>query len=169
MEIVVNLVVVWFDVIELIILKFVFLVSLYAFSWILVRSHPLMLSLLLIIFSIGVASQLQLFISSWFFYALVLIFLGGIIVIFLYFARILNSEKLMVSYNFYGRVLLFFFRVVFFWRPRFKRFNNSLLFIMNFSFLNLTLLSLLLFYLLLRLTIVVKLVDHFQGALDSQV
>lgn len=56
-------------------------------------SHPLLLCLLLILASLAVGPLLGLAYSKWAIYALILIFLGGIIVVFIYATNLANNEK----------------------------------------------------------------------------
>merc|ERR1712044_49334 len=61
------------------------------------NSHPLSAALLLVIATLGVGIRLNRYLRIWFFFALMLIFLGGIIVIFLYITTLSRNDKIKSS------------------------------------------------------------------------
>lgn len=136
-------------------------------------SHPLVLSLFIIGLSFMVALQIRLLTVSWVFFALILIFLGGIIVIFLYFSSLLNLEKVfrikVWGYIRVGIVVAGVVRVIDegFSGVEPEAAGKEVL-EMNFELIYFPANILLLFYLLFTLVVVVKISECFKGALDSR-
>lgn len=130
-------------------------------------SQPLILCLLLIIYSMSLAALTETLVSNWLCYAILLIFLGGIIVVFLY-VRTLSSETKLFLPQFPPQVILRAFLVLLVpsifcmstTKPRFMYFL-SYFFLKN----NFILMTFLVGYLLLALFLVVKFSESFKGAL----
>lgn len=127
--------------------------------------HPLQIALTLVGSSLFLGAAVGVIISSWFFITILIVFLGGMIVIFLYFTRLVSSEKL--SFHLWkswrrGVVVLI---IVLYWVGSFDQLI-SVLIIFNFSFFNIGIIRVLIIYLLGGLFLVVKLTENFKGAVE---
>merc|ERR1712197_252345 len=132
-------------------------------------SHPIFFSVTLIVTSIMVGVICIKANLSWFFYLLVLVFLGGVIVLIIYINTLAINEKFFFYQIKYKPVYFFMFLVltqIFFFKNNFIKINLS-----NFTPLrvyesiNFILLIFLMLYLLLTLICVVKLVKFEYGPL----
>ena len=61
-------------------------------------NHPLMLCLALILFALRAGRLRGLIFIKWIFYAIILIFLGGIIVVFIYVTTLAGNEKFHMNF-----------------------------------------------------------------------
>ena len=106
---------------------------------------------------------------SWFFYLLVLVFLGGVIVLIIYMNTLAMNEKFFLSkvkFKFNYIFLLVSIPLLIFYKNSFIKINYSNFMSMNlYTSINSLLLVFLIFYLLLTLICVVKLVKFEFGPL----
>jgi Zn-dependent protease with chaperone function len=117
--------------------------------------------------AIIVGGFLGLKFSSWFFFSLILIFLGGIMVIFLYFSGLSVSEKINFKFKKLELFVFLFFlgvnlNVVSLFEENFLKLLR-----LNFNKLNLILNMFFIFYLLFALFLVVKFSESFKGRIES--
>ena len=134
-------------------------------------SHPISISISLIFIAI-LARIISFSInSSWFFYLIILVFLGGVIILIIYIRTLAANEKFSL-FNIKSRKVIFFIilRLSFIFLIKYKnifnfvRLNNTAVGILYESS-NFTLLLFLIIYLLLTLVCVVKLVKFESGPL----
>ena len=125
-------------------------------------NHPLILALNLILLSLFLGGLLGFLSSSWIRIALILIFLGGIIVIFVYFTSLVSNEKLTLVSK--SPLILSPLLVA----ASATSFLNTSLSVGLFNFRHLIILInlLLISYLLIALFIVVELTSSFKGAVE---
>lgn len=132
-------------------------------------SHPLTLGLILISSAVAIGALLALSRASWFFYLLVLVFLGGVMVLVIYMATLSANEKfssiprLTVAPAFAARLpvlLILHFSPL---GPNSSGNGAPALFI--YDYVQLPSLITLMAYLLLTLVCVVKLVKFESGPL----
>lgn len=127
--------------------------------------NPLILRILILLASLFIYFGLRQILSSWIGIALILIFLGGIIIIFLYITRLTSREKFLVKKNY---LFIFFF----FFNFQYLRLNEKNFFFENLKelyFLEKFLVILLIIrYLLISLILLVKISENFKGALIKQ-
>lgn len=71
-------------------------------------NNPLILCIVLVALASVLATVLQHLFSVWIFNALLLIFLGGIIVLFLYISILSNNEKIHLNSKLVTLILVFF-------------------------------------------------------------
>ncbi len=131
-------------------------------------SHPIFLCLILVVFARVIGLAINLFVRQWLMIRVLLVFLGGMIVIFLYCSFISNEDKLVFNFfEFFQRFFIFFFWVGLIGNPgvllKLESFNVSV-FSQN---LNLQLIFFLLFYLLFRLLVAVIFTISFKGAINK--
>merc|ERR1711893_61306 len=132
------------------------------------NSHPLSAALLLVIATLGGGIRLNRYLRIWFFFALMLIFLGGIIVIFLYITTLSRNDKIKSSLflefatTFFGVIIV---RINLRLVSRDKMFTLSGLYEESSGLM----LLFLTFYLLITLLVVVKLRERFKGTLRTKV
>ena len=123
--------------------------------------HPLMLCLGLISLTLAVRPLIGLIIRKWIAYTIILIFLGGIIVLFIYVSTLASNEKLVF---FYGNSPYFAFLMLgLFFLPL----NDTNVLLISHLYLNfsVSLLFFLTLYLLFTLISVIFLSQGFKGAL----
>jgi len=151
--------------------------SLLILSFIIIRIfgvfHPKTLGFYLIFGLFLSALQLFNLGGSWFFYSIIVLFLRGLIVLFLFIARFNNFERVIFEINSFLRIYIFLFFLILiilflFGRNNFvyifKVFNISTLFNI-LSFFRLFLICNLIF---LVLTISVKLISLYSAPLKSE-
>lgn len=152
-------------------------------------NHPISIGLILLIQTLltclitGFSTK-----SFWFSYILFLIFIGGILILFIYIASLASNEKLNFSFSTFLKISPIIITIIFillsdkFWlRPNF--FNNELSNFLNFSILikenflstskiydtpNNWIIIFLINYLLLNLIIIVKITNSFLGPLRAK-
>lgn len=133
--------------------------------------NPLTLSLLLLLLACGVGLFIAYRLRLWAINAVILIFLGGIIIIFLYVSTLRRGDKV---FNFVRGARGFLWTALLIlgygWKPESLEpallySNNMLEFRIMFKSLNVGLLVFLFRYLLVTLFRVVKLSESFKGAL----
>lgn len=135
-------------------------ISLFAFQ----SSNPLMLCLLLIVLALLVGATTGVIFIKWITYSLVLIFLGGIIIIFIYITRLAGSEKFVINPSTAPLItLLALSSYALLIHPTQNKKENfiSHLFMRTPSYVLWTLVV----FLLATLLIVVKIAESFKGAL----
>ena len=109
--------------------------------------------------------------SSWFFYLIILVFLGGVIILIIYISTLAANEKFRIlEINWVNISIVFFLRILIITIRKYKNvinfisINNTAVGILYESS-NFTLLLFLILYLLLTLVCVVKLVKFESGPL----
>lgn len=125
------------------------------------NSHPLFFCVTLIFYSLIVSLIIYNLLNKWLTLSLILIFLGGIIVVFIYITTLAHNEKLKLEKSI--TYFLILFRLIVLIPPLVKpKFINILsLYTSHFS----PLLIFLTLYLLICLFSVVKLCQSFKGAI----
>jgi len=130
-------------------------------------SHPVLVSLMLAATSLAAAAFSGRLVGSWFFYLLILVFLGGVIVLIVYMSTLCTNEKFSSLKKIEGICLFLFFVLActsyasYTGRIGPAHFNPSLLFESN-QRLSLTFL---IRYLFIALICIVKLVKFESGPL----
>nr|YP_010952706.1 NADH dehydrogenase subunit 6 [Trapezia cymodoce]WMQ53126.1 NADH dehydrogenase subunit 6 [Trapezia cymodoce] len=147
--------------------------------------HPLALGLTLLLqtIAISVITGTSTY-SFWFSYILFLIFLGGMLVLFIYVASLASNESFFFSFKslvFYSMFFFFFAFIISFIDPLMLPYSSSLpitsissnlstpffiSWIYNYNFMNFTLFIIL--YLLLTLIVVVKITNFTKSPLRLQ-
>nr|YP_010952823.1 NADH dehydrogenase subunit 6 [Trapezia formosa]WMQ53243.1 NADH dehydrogenase subunit 6 [Trapezia formosa] len=147
--------------------------------------HPLALGLTLLLqtITISIITGTSTY-SFWFSYILFLIFLGGMLVLFIYVASLASNESFFFSFKsfiFYSLLFFFLTFVTFFIDPLMSPYSSSLpvssissnlstpffiSWIYNYNFMNFTLFIIL--YLLLTLIVVVKITNFTKSPLRLQ-
>lgn len=124
-------------------------------------SHPLILCLRLILFTLGLSPLISFILNKWLAYAIILIFLGGIIVLFIYVSTLAGNEKIALPIK--ARVWLLPVIAGLVALPT----QDSGLLLISHLYLNISvaLLFFLTLYLLCTLIVVVFLSQGFKGAL----
>ena len=147
-------------IIELILIRFWF-----RMLRLLNKTHPLKIALLLTLSSLCISFYIGFLLSSWVRISLSLVFLGGIIVIFLYFSRLVANEKFLRLKTSHREIIwmIILIRTNFIIFVKFNRVHISLF---NFLERNLFLLCLLIIYLLLTLLVVCEFSLNFKGSLE---
>jgi len=133
-------------------------------------SHPISLGLMLVILSLITGAFLIKIRISWFFYLLVLVFLGGVIVLIIYIRTLAANEKIffkvtnkMVIFTFLSLIILLFLLL-----EKNLKIKTSIGVIVAGSLYecsNISTLIFLIIYLLLTIVCVVKLVKFESGPL----
>lgn len=127
-------------------------------------SHPITLCILLILLASTIGMISGLVFTKWVSYVIALLFLGGMMIIFLYVTSLANNEKLLLNLNYTGVYLGTLVVTVFsFFLITFNRVENLITHI--FYSLFTPLLWFLIFFLLITLFVVVKITESFKGAL----
>ena len=135
---------------------------------------PLLGSLILIFISIIIRLYVSLLRRKWITYLIVLLFLGGIIVLFVYICTLISSLKTSVKTSYNWVILRFTF--IFLLRNLFY-FNNwdfrieikNILLSVIYRNLNFILIILAVIYLLLVLVTRIKISQKFKGGLKSKI
>lgn len=136
-------------------------------------SHPISLGVVLIVYSLLMGSIAMVFRVSWFFYLLVLVFLGGVIVLIIYMRTLSSNEKFTPRGNMINIVpilLTYFLRIFLFFNYYYtcksNLFGSHIFHVYNYYNRSLTIF--LMVYLLLTLVRVVKLVKFERGPLVAR-
>jgi len=131
--------------------------------------HPISLGIVLIFYSLIIGIISIIFSTPWFFYLLVLVFLGGVIILIIYISTLAANEKFIIpKFNRYLIFILIFFMPRFFincYNYTIKSSFNSRIVINLYEYLNRSTLLFLIFYLLITIICVVKLVKFERGPL----
>ena len=131
--------------------------------------HPISLGIVLIFYSLIIGIMSIIFSTPWFFYLLVLVFLGGVIILIIYISTLAANEKFIIpKFNRYLIFILIFFMPRFFincYNYTIKSSFNSRIVINLYEYLNRSTLLFLIFYLLITIICVVKLVKFERGPL----
>lgn len=136
-------------------------------------SHPLTIGLILIVQTLIIAFFSRLFLPSfWFSYILILVFMGGLLVLFVYVSTLASNEQINISppYLFIFLTLLIFLVLLLIWTPReiFTLTDNSQLDYSYSWIFSLPLISLsffLIVYLFIVLVAIVKITKFWGGAI----
>jgi len=133
-------------------------------------SHPISIGLILVLLSILSGAILIKMNITWFFYLLVLVFLGGVIVLIIYISTLAANEKFFLSVDIVKRgvrvvvslatIIVFYQKYVYV-----KISSGGIIASVLYEGPNTSLLVFLIFYLLLTLVAVVKLVKFESGPL----
>jgi len=112
--------------------------------------------------------------SRWFAFILFIIYLGGLIVLFVYIVRLASNEKLFFKTNFFILatssiffILFLFFSKINFLDLRIIKNNFSINFYFIFSNYRLILIVPRILYLLFSLIVIIKICNKFNGPLKS--
>lgn len=134
---------------------------------------PLLGALALIVVSVMVRLYISILARKWMRFLVILIFLGGIIVLFVYICTLISTIKMFVDNNPYSLIIIFgvvALRAVFvnaqYWDLRFDV-KSSLLSVLYIKS-NFLLIRICVLYLLLVLIIRIKLSQKFKGGLKSK-
>nr|YP_009164823.1 NADH dehydrogenase subunit 6 [Tityus serrulatus]AKU46799.1 NADH dehydrogenase subunit 6 [Tityus serrulatus] len=125
-------------------------------------NHPLILGMLLILMSVVVSMNLFLLLGlAWLSYVVVLVFLGGVLVLFIYMASLASNEDFDInsSYILVFLLLLGFMGSWFYFNQEFYMWKLYLFFPFSFVIIFLG------FYLLMSLIVVVKISCVEEGPL----
>jgi len=128
--------------------------------------HPLMLCLVLILLATTIGGLRGLVFIKWIFYAVVLIFLGGIIVVFIYITTLAGNEKFHIaSPNSWLLVFMISRSYIYSHAPKLPQFKKEI-FMSHIYFSRATpLLWFLIIFLFSTLIITIKLAENFKGSL----
>jgi len=148
----------------------IFLLSRITLSCALCRvSHPISLGIILVTYSLVTSARLIFFRFSWFFYLLILVFLGGVIVLIIYMSTLSANEKFTLRFEYPLNSILFVFlwgfRLTFFIGASIKYSNRTLYLCHMYEYINHKIRLFLIIYLLVTLLCVVKLVKFDKGPL----
>ena len=132
-------------------------------------SHPIFFRIILIISSVMVGVICIKINLSWFFYLLVLVFLGGVIILIIYINTLAMNEKFFFYKIFnkplYIAIFIILTQIIFFKNFYLKVNFSNYMSIRLYESINLLSLIFLMLYLLLTLICVVKLVKFEYGPL----
>lgn len=132
-------------------------------------SHPIFFRIILIISSVMVGVICIKINLSWFFYLLVLVFLGGVIILIIYINTLAMNEKFFFYKIFnkplYTAIFIILTQIIFFKNFYLKVNFSNYMSIRLYESINLLSLIFLMLYLLLTLICVVKLVKFEYGPL----
>lgn len=140
-------------------------------------SHPVILIIFILIQTVVLCLILWLkFKIRWFSYIIFLIFLGGLMVLFIYITSLASNELILISINsiFYSVIfcslLLFFIILSFNLQDNYNIFNfNFKSFHLIYSIRRSRLVILTIIYLLLTLIIVVKISNKFDAPIKNMI
>ena len=132
-------------------------------------SHPISLGIVLIFYSLLIGVTTIIFSAPWFFYLLVLVFLGGVIILIIYISTLAANEKFMRP-KFPNPVLFIVVMVIIrFMLTNYNYSNKSSynirILINLYEYSNRSLSIFLIVYLLITIVCVVKLVKFERGPL----
>nr|BAE46517.1 NADH dehydrogenase subunit 6 [Neocalanus plumchrus] len=133
-------------------------------------SHPISLGLSLVVLALITGFMVMKMNISWFFYLLVLVFLGGVMILIIYMSTLAANEKFFTSVS-QGKVVLFAFASIIPASSMISKFSSLKMSpgIMAAGTLyecsNMSILMFLMVYLLLTMICVVKLVKFESGPL----
>merc|ERR1719239_2100805 len=124
--------------------------------------HPISLGLVLIFYSLLIGVARIMIRAPWFFYLLVLVFLGGVIILIIYIRTLAANEKFRAPTSF--RVLILSFTIISYNYRNKTSFNINIV-INLYEYSNGSLSIFLITYLLITMICVVKLVKFEKGPL----
>ena len=132
-------------------------------------THPISLGLVLIFYSLLIGRASIVFSISWFFYLLVLVFLGGVIVLIIYMRTLAANEKFRLP-KFSNPLRFLVLTGIMLILPNISRFRfknrQSINIVINlYEYSNRRLSIFLILYLLITIVCVVKLVKFEKGPL----
>merc|ERR1712030_9862 len=151
--------------------RLIFFFSLYLILALVNLAHPISVAFLLIFISIFISLFSLKLLCSWFFYLIVLVFLGGVIILIIYMSTLSANEKFrrfhlnmseIVAALAVSSFTLFSIKIKY--RPSIINIRNIAIGI-SYERSNFTLLVFLILYLLITLVCVVKLVKFESGPL----
>nr|WHL46845.1 NADH dehydrogenase subunit 6 [Aphaenomurus interpositus] len=138
-------------------------------------SHPIMMMIIIIAQTLTLCLMLWMFISmSWFSYIMFLIFLGGIMVLFIYISSLASNEKFKMEKKdiIKSMILMMFFIIFFIFSSNNQNtkinkieFTETIFKLFSNLIMNMTLFSMI--YLLITLVAVVKVTAFMKGPLRS--
>lgn len=143
-------------------------------------NHPVSLTGIIIIHSLFISLILwNLNKTRWFSLILFLIFLGGLIVLFIYIVRLARNEKFKISKHFLKYLIIFIIiSLLLNYTPLIKNkinyeinfnFNHKEIIILFYNHRSFIIIFLLIFYLLICLIIIVSLISIIEGPLRSTI
>jgi len=132
-------------------------------------THPISLGIVLIFYSLLIGATTIIFRTPWFFYLLVLVFLGGVIILIIYIRTLAANEKFLMpgSFNYLLPIIIILFRVFILnnYNYAIKSSLNIRIVINLYEYSNRRLSIFLITYLLITIVCVVKLVKFERGPL----
>jgi membrane-associated HD superfamily phosphohydrolase len=132
-------------------------------------THPISLGIILIFYSLLMGVATITFRTPWFFYLLVLVFLGGVIILIIYIRTLAANEKFIApkSFNLFAPVFIIFIRIFFInnYNYTLKSSFNTRILINLYEYSNRRISIFLITYLLITMVCVVKLVKFERGPL----
>nr|QIT06480.1 NADH dehydrogenase subunit 6 [Novacerus sp. FZ-2019] len=157
-------------------IKTLIFISLTASTTFMFLSHPISLMLLIIFQTMAVCLMAWLMISSSYLsYILFLIFMGGLMVLFIYISSLASNEKFSLNYNnsVYIMALIYFWLIFLFYytdeQLSFLSCSESTGMIFKIFSLSLSTPSIMTFlYLFLTLIVAVKLTSYIEGPMRSK-
>ena len=132
-------------------------------------THPISLGIILVFYSLLIGITTMIFRIPWFFYLLVLVFLGGVMILIIYIRTLAANEKFIAPKS--SRYLIF---ILVFLLSRFfsnyynyiiKSSSNTRIVINLYEYSNISISIFSIFYLLITIVCVVKLVKFERGPL----
>lgn len=126
--------------------------------------NPIMLRLVLVIFAILIAFLYHFLFSKWIMFVIMLVFLGGIIIIFIYIASLAGNSKIFFFTNLWP-IIIIFFTLMFFFNITYNPFWNIKSQFHLYSFMSFQILWFVIIYLLASLFCIVKITENFKGPL----
>nr|YP_010692480.1 NADH dehydrogenase subunit 6 [Pareronia hippia]WBV74633.1 NADH dehydrogenase subunit 6 [Pareronia hippia] len=171
-------------------MKFIFFFLIFMSLFMFFINHPLMMGLIILIQTMMMSLLIGMFMDTyWFSYILFLIFLGGLLVLFIYVSNVASNELMNFSMMKMNFILIIILSLIITLIMNFKNFNMKNLFINNemnnllnyFIFFNenkinlsklydkqtFLLIMMLIIYLFITLIAVIKITNIFFGPLRS--
>ena len=132
-------------------------------------THPISLGIVLIFYSLLIGLTTIIFSTPWFFYLLVLVFLGGVIILIIYISTLAANEKFMInrSFNYLAFIFILLLRRIILNNYNYsnKSTYNFRIVINLYEYSNRSISIFLIIYLLITIVCVVKLVKFERGPL----
>nr|YP_010265410.1 NADH dehydrogenase subunit 6 [Cyphoderus aff. similis]UIR97922.1 NADH dehydrogenase subunit 6 [Cyphoderus aff. similis] len=139
-------------------------------------SNPMSIMLIILIQSVNISMIIWLMNkTAWFSYLLFLVFLGGLMVLFIYTTSLMSNEKFNSTWRDNFKMMIFMIMILIminlFWpfniKKSFMNMNMLNFITLNFSFNMVTPILLVMVYLLITLIVVVKISSKIKGPLRS--
>lgn len=145
----------------------------YTFMILLFTKTPLLACLILVFLTLIIRIFISFISSKWISYLVILLFLGGIIVLFVYICTLISKIKVLIktSYKKYfygGFILILFFFLNFFKKSDFVGAFNQLRISFIYQKSRIVLLVFATVYLLVMLIISIKIIQKHKGGLKSK-
>nr|AXS65788.1 NADH dehydrogenase subunit 6 [Cucujoidea sp. 22 KM-2017] len=132
-------------------------------------NHPLMMMIILFFQSINIALFLGKMKNFWFSYILLLVMIGGLLILFLYMTSFVYNEKIIFSKLNYFIIFMIFFTLIINYKT-FVYSNNTIIYSINkyFNYSFIPMFILLMFYLFIVMSAVIKITNNSRGPLRQQ-